>query len=333
MKELAVDPAAVELAQLAGAEQAAFALKLLAPAGRKETRRDTLRAALKVLAAQPLPQAREPLAQLFERFARSGGALDYGCYIRGDVLRALRTLVTRAELPLLEQAAGTYEFPPPYFVEEAGLLRSAALPALTEVDEDLARFHAARLLVDPFTDRMSGEPAVTAARTLALLNEPLPLFQFVHDAAHRGRQEVLAECLRGLRTLPPGLLAPLVAALQQPAGERPTGKSDGGEPPPIGVRVGIIDLLLEHEAGPQLIDHLLEELRSGPPELVRYLLAAAVAAAITRGQGEVLERCVDALRFERRPERRALVRAALEPAARLPAVAALLDAWSGESRR
>lgn len=333
MKELAADPAATQLAQLAGAEQAAFALTLLAPVGRKESRRDTLRAALKVLAAHPLPQAREPLAQLFARFARSGGALDYGCYLRGDALRALRPLVTRAEVPLLEQAATTYEFPPPYFVEEAGLLRSAALPAMVEVDEDLARFHAARLLVDAFTDRMSGEPAITAARTLALLGEPLPLYQYVYDGAHRKRHEVLAECLRGLRGLPVGLLPHLLAALREQTDDRPGPNPEAGDPPPMAVRVGVIDLLLEHEAGPQRVDHLLEELASGPPELVRYLLATVVAAALSRGHTEVLEQCVDALRFERRPERRTLARAALEPAARLPAVAALLAAWAGDSRR
>lgn len=332
MKEQTPDPAAQRLAALSGDEQAAYALTLLAPVGRKETRRDTLRAALRVLAAHPLPAAREPLAALVARFARNGGAQDYGCYVRGDALRALRPIVTHAEAPLLEQAATTYEFPPPSFTEEAGLLRSAALAALAEVDEGLARYHATRLLVDGFTERMSGEPAVTAARTLAAFNEPLPLFQFVHDTAHVARHEVIAECLRGLRSLPVSLLPPLIETLQRPVGERPGSARAGAEPPALAIRVGLIDLLLEHEAGPQQVDHVLEELRTGPPDLVRYVLAAAVATALTRGQTEPLERCVDALRFERRPDRRALATEALAPAVRVPAVADLLEAWDGPTR-
>jgi len=327
------DAAAARLAELRGAEQAGYALELLIASGRKETRRDTLRTALKVLARHPLPEARPALVQVFARHARNGGAHDYGCYVRGDVLRALRPIVTGAELPLLEQAATTYEFPPPRFAEEAGLLRSAALPALAEVDDRLARFHAARLLVDEYTERMSGEPAVTAARTLALLAEPLPLYQFVNDSAHRNRLEVIAECLRGLRTLPPTLLPPLLEALRQAPDARPGSGRQAEEPLPVAVRVGLIDLLLEHEAGPQQIDHLLEELHSGPPELVRYLLATCVAAAMTRGETTVLERCIDSLHHERRADRRALAAQALEPAEQLPAVAALLARWGTQSSR
>ncbi|MGL4650922.1 MAG: hypothetical protein ACRC1H_16050 [Caldilineaceae bacterium] len=318
MKSQTPDPAAQRLAQLSGVEQTTFAVSLLAPVGRKETRRDTLRAALKVLASAPPPDAREPLVNLFTRFAANGGAHDYGCYIRGDALRALRPIVTAAELPLLEMAATTYEFPPPAFSEEAALLRSAALPLLAEVDENLARFHAVRLLVDPFTDRMSGEPAVTAARTLAIMGDTLPLYQFVHDAAHAGSHEVIAEALRGLRTIPPRLLPPLLDSLSRPLGERPGATRAASSPVPMSVRVGIIDLLLEHVDGPQQVN---------------YLLAAAVAAALTRGQRDLLEQLVDAVCIEHRLDRRTLIADALAPAAQLPSVAALLAAWEIRRRR
>jgi hypothetical protein len=350
MKPEEQDSAAMQLAALQGDEQAAYALALLKPVGRKETRRDTLRAALKVLRTAPLEEARPALVQLYERYARNGGALDYGCYLRNDSLRALRPIVTADELPLLEQAATTYEFPPPTFAEEAGLLRGTALLLIAEVDDALARYHAARLLVDPYSDPMSGEPAATAARMLGALGESLPLYQYVCGGAHIGPPEVpgevLGEALRGLRSLPVRLISPLVELLRRPEGERPgvsrsaaAGRSrSGGRAPtagragaetlPAAARVGLIDLLLEHDAGPQRTDYLLDELRSGPPELARYLLAAAVAAALTRGQGELLNECIELLRFERRPERVALAADALEAGTTIPAVADLLQRWS-----
>src|SRR5215211_7318202 len=57
-----------------------------------------------------------------------------------------------------------------------GARRAAALVVLGEVDPTLAGFHATRLLHDSHTSPMSGEPAVTAARVLADVGQPLPLY-------------------------------------------------------------------------------------------------------------------------------------------------------------
>jgi hypothetical protein len=308
------DPAAERLAALEGDARAEFALTLLLP----RTRRDTLRSALGVLAKAPRPAARPLLTALFDHYARKGGAHDYGGYVRADIVRTLRPIALPDDAALLLRACATYEFPPPTFVEVGALLRATALAALVDVDESLARLEAARLLVDVHTDANSGEPALMAARALALFGERIVLYQFVTEVQRAqgegSRGELAGECLRGLTQLPTPLL-PLVI-------ER---YGDKAEP---AARLGLYDLLLRHAQGPQAVDFLMREVQRAPLELARYLLLALVAA----GNDALLAETVRTLGLVSEPARRAHAREALSLVATRADVRALLAGWPPAQR-
>ncbi len=173
--------------------QSDFAVSLLQP----RQKRDVLLAALKVLAKYPNPAAREPIRQLFEHFSADGRKRDPGAFTRRAVLDAWRHVALPADVPLILQAVNTYEFLPPGFKEDAILLRTGALLILNELDDTLAGFQATRLLVDGFSDPMSGEPALTAVRVLASQEQTLPLYLYAMQANEaailRSRLRVLAQ--------------------------------------------------------------------------------------------------------------------------------------------
>lgn len=203
----APSPAHQELQQLAGdpTAQAARAVQVLAHV--KDIQ--GVRAALEVLSRHHLPAARPALRACYEHYAEDGVRRDAGTYLRAATLQALRPLADASDLPLLEHAANTYEFLPPARSEEASLLRSTALVVMHDVDERLARFHAVRLLADPYTSRLSGEPAITAVRVLVAGGYLEPLYYY---ALHQPvpDSDVLSECLKNLAGLPPSLLPRLV---------------------------------------------------------------------------------------------------------------------------
>ncbi len=315
MNKLPPDPAAQQLASLEGDERTSFALTLLTT----KTRRDTLRSALGLLTRQPQEDAGPLLEPLYAWYARKNGVNDYGGYVRADILRALRPIARATDIPLLLQACATYEYPPPSFAEEGALLRSTALVALADVDESLARLEAARLLVDVHTDPNSGEPALCAVRALTLFGDQIALYQFVTDARvgepEGVRGTITGECLRGLTRLPPSLIPLLVARF---------GKSGGSA-----ARLGLYDLLLRHEDGPQAVDFLMDQVQRAPLELARYLLFALVAA----GDDALLAETVRTLGLVSDPERRMAAREALELVAARNDVRTLLKAWPTPKRR
>jgi hypothetical protein len=75
-------------------------------------------------------------------------------------MKALRPVAHLTDRSLAEHAAMTYEFLPPKREECAGGLRIAGLSLLETIDVALASYHSVRLLNDPYTSRMSGEPAL-----------------------------------------------------------------------------------------------------------------------------------------------------------------------------
>jgi hypothetical protein len=233
-------------------------------------------AALRVLAARPHPPARPALVRLFEHFAASGVTRDPGTYVRSTIMRALRPLREPADVALFEQALMTYEFPAPAFREEAALLRSGALVAMAEVDDVRTRYHATRLLADPLTDPMSGEPALTAVSVLVAQGELLPLYFYVtQDAAHM-QAEVASACLRNLDHLPAEALPPLVTCYAECTN-------------PV-VLVGLIDLLIAHAdlaVSQETLQRLLIEVKD--LDLYRYLATALLAAGHSDLRRVVLE--------------------------------------------
>ncbi len=300
------DAAALQrLKSAASDEQTAIALGLL----KTTTRRDTLRLTLQWMRENPLYDVRAALLSLYDFYARDKGAHDYGTYVRSDIVRALHPIARREEGGLFVRALLTYEFPPPAFVEEAGQLRSAALVALAELDLDGARYHAARLIVDPYSDPMSGEPAVSAATTLAALDEGALLYSYICDPRNANRSEVVAECLRGLVRCDPALLPDLIRRI--------------GEPPQPVMLLGMIDLLLKHEAGVQQGKWLFGMVNDAPEEHLKYL----ILTAITVGDDRFLTQLVETLRDDLNARRRPAARDALAPAAHRGDVKRVLAEW------
>ena len=226
---------------------------------------EVMLAVLKLLEQTPRLSARPALLTTYTHFDQIGEKRDPAANLRAAILRAARSVLLPADVPLLQRAVTTYVFPPPTRKEEGALVRSAALLALAEVDECLARFHAARLLVDEHTDPMSGEPALAAVRVLSALNEPLALYAYVMQPLARLQAEVVSECLCNLTTVPVSLVA---------------GLSERFSSSPIaGVLVGLFDLLLRHREGMQQPEILRAYLRTGHDiAALRYLATVLVAS-------------------------------------------------------
>lgn len=264
--------------------------------------KDVLMAALKVVIGHPTEAARPVLRRLYERYSRDKGKHDQGGYFRRLVLDAARSVARPADAGWLAQACETYEFWPPDFAEDAVVIRAAALVALAEVDEEQAQYQAARLLVDPFTARMTGEPAVSAARVLGALGETLPLYLMVcqnmpHErttGAVTATPEVIAECLRQLTSLP----APLVTKLLAHYAATPSAL----------IRMGLFDLLLNHREGPLAREHLVRWLDATTDvDVYRYLVMSIVATAHETLLSDLLQA---AHRERQRSRREILVEAA-----------------------
>lgn len=184
---------------------------------------------------------------------------DSGCFQRTALVRALRGRATTDDIALLETALWTQEIIGRF--DAASELRSAALVTLNDVDGALACFHAARLLSD--AHEMSGEPAVTAARLLAMREQLLPLYGLV--ASGGGTAEVRAECLRGLTTLPVSLVNRLLELYHH--------ENDST------VLVGLFDLLLGHSSRAAFAEFIASYLdRTTSIDLYRFVVNSIVAS-------------------------------------------------------
>src|SRR5687768_2546967 len=219
-----------KLRELAGDAEAqtAYAATLLQPKFGLEV----IRASLRVLVKHPHAAARPALAQLFDYYASQGVTRDPGTYVRSEIVRALRPIAEPADVALLERGLLTYEFPAPAFKEEAALLRSGSLVTMAELDDVRARYHATRLLADPLTDPMSGEPALTAISVLAAMGELLPLYFYATQNQAQMQAEVASVCLRSLGAIPAEAVPPLVACYEECTNPA--------------LLVGLVDLLLAH---------------------------------------------------------------------------------------
>lgn len=210
--------------------QAAYAAELVADSRHAEA----VRAAAKVLAAHPRPAARAAILARYGHLGADPNKRDQGAHVRTALLEALRPVSRLDDVPLLEEAALTYEVLPTSSEDVTGGLRATALLILAELDGERASFHAVRLLHDARAAAMSGEPAVTAAGVLAAQQQIRVLYGYVTSS---GRQvpEAVSECLRYLVALPETLLGEVVARW-----------IDADDPMAL---VGLVDLLLAHPAG------------------------------------------------------------------------------------
>jgi len=240
--------------------QLEYALGLVAT----EARQDVLEAVLEVLGRTPDdPRIRPALLAAYGGLDE-GGRHDAGCYVRNALLQALRPLARREDAKLLARAASTYEYLPPGRSEVAAGLRATGLVILNEVDEQLAGYHAVRLLTDEHTSELSGEPAITAVQVLATQGQWLPLYGYVvrTDAT---MPEVVAECLRYLAPVPLSILEPLVDRYLK-------------SPHDI-VLLGLFELLLAHEERQVFQPIILTFLRETKlMDLYRWLVTAALTS-------------------------------------------------------
>jgi hypothetical protein len=184
--------------------------------------------------------------------------------MRAAILRVLRHIILPSDAPLLERAVSTVE-PTPQDRAGGAALRSAALIALADLDPELAGYHATACLAaannPSLTSSMTGEPAVTAARVLGVLGQPLPLLLAVNADLHA---EVTAACLAELRDVPAAVLEPLLARLLEDDRES--------------VQLGLADLLVHHQPSPPILDAARAFLRAPfAADLYRYFVASVVA--------------------------------------------------------
>ena len=251
-------------------------------------------AAVQTLTRNPWPAARSALLDLYAYYSGRGQKLDAAAYMRAAILRALRDIVLPADVGFLAAATETFIFPPPSFTEEGAMLRSAALLALAALDDDLARYHAVRLLANEHTDAMSGEPALTAAKVLAAQGEELPLYFYVMQDGARILPEVVSTCLSNLTTLRVDLLPSLL-------------KRYGDDTQEV-VLVGLFDLLLNHCAGVQGIDFITRFLQQSQHlDAYRYL----VVTMVTSGKRDVVQYLLTASQMALPKPKVAILREAL----------------------
>jgi hypothetical protein len=192
-------------------EQVYYALEIL----ERERSKQVVSEALMVLTQAPVPHARPILLQLYAYYDEAGIKRDAGGDLRPTLLGALLPLADTRDQALAERASTTYEFLPPTREECAGSLRAAGLVLLQNLDPVLASYHGTRLLVDSHTSRMSGEPAVSAARLLAGQGQLLPLYSYLF-AHHHPHAEVEAECLRNLSQAPASIMETVLSHYTAP---------------------------------------------------------------------------------------------------------------------
>lgn len=210
--------------------------------------------------APELPEVREAVLGGYQRLATaSGRRKDQGCAVRAALLRGLGHGATADDVSMLVTAVDTREFAPPsYTIEVAARLRAAALVALVHADAGLAAYHACALLDD--ADPFSGDPALTAAQVLGSQHVLPPLYAY---AASHESGTVAAECLRQLAAAPWPIVARLAARSTETRDEV--------------IRLGVIDMLLDHPDREQAAEPLLTALLAAPLDVFRYGAATLVA--------------------------------------------------------
>jgi hypothetical protein len=229
---------------------------------------ETVEAAVSLLSPGE-PELRATVLAHYERLAAEPTRRDPGAHVRAALLRALRPVVLPEDVRMLEHATATYEYLSPGPQEVAGRLRGAALVTLADLDERLAEFHAARLIADPLTSSMSGEPALTAVHVLAAQDQLAVLYGWLANAGPKA-PEPAAEALRAMTGAPASVVMDLVDQMRTSRDEV--------------LLLGLFDLLLTTPQAEQFEGVVLEFLRD--TELMD--LFGAIAATIIAGRRERL---------------------------------------------
>jgi hypothetical protein len=141
------------------------------------------------------PILRAKAAYYFEHDDRDSGAL-----IREKLIRLLTKIGHPDDGDLYLRGVRVYE--PKPVTDVAQTCRAAALIGLAGVDRALCCIHATRLLGEPDTSQLSGEPSLTAVAVLARFDERLPLYHFLlrqgESFTREGKGEVIGRALESI---------------------------------------------------------------------------------------------------------------------------------------
>jgi hypothetical protein len=304
-------------------EQAHYALEVL----ERERGKQVVSAALAALSNTPVPQGRPLLRRLYAYYDEAGVKRDPGGDLRIAILGALLPLAEPQDQALAERAVSTYEFMPPNREECMSGLRTSGLILLNNLDPVSASFHCTRLLVDGYTSRMSGEPAISAIRLLTsqvshlpYQGHLLPLYSYIFDPYKR-HPEVEGECLRQLAKAPEGIVASILTHYTEPI------SVGTGTPVPRHktkddvVLLGLFDLLLTHARNSACLAFIETFLRETQHyDLYHYLLTTIIANHSSQAWKLLLQVAQD----EREPAKIQLLIAALTLVQHDPAIEKLL---------
>ncbi|HEY0757334.1 MAG TPA: hypothetical protein VGD98_25500 [Ktedonobacteraceae bacterium] len=275
-------------------EQVCYALEIL----ERERGEQVVAQALAVLTSIPTVQARPSLLRLYAYYHEAGVKRDAGGGLRMALLAALLSIADARDQALAERAIFTYEFLPPTREECAGGLRAAGLILLHNLDPLLASYHGTRLLVDQYnTSRMSGEPAVSAARLLAEQGQLLPLYSYLFSGGHA---EVEAACLRNLSRAPAAIIETLLSfytSLTSTGTGVPIPRHESKEDV---VLLGLFDLLLAFPANQACLSFLETFLRETTRAEVYHSVLTTIIATHASQPWKIVQQVA---RTERRLEK------------------------------
>ncbi|MBN1284169.1 MAG: hypothetical protein JXB47_02095 [Anaerolineae bacterium] len=278
-------------------------------------RRDYVDAALLALeqnnVVEILGDAHRPVLRDKALFYFEHADKDRGGLIREKLTRRLAGIGHPGDIDIYLKGVVTYHRQPAR--DAAQNLRAAALVGLAGADQTLACAYAVKLLGEPDTSQLNGEPSMTAVRVLAHYSQALPLYQFVllagEDFIQEAKGEVVSQALESLGAdFPPAVYAPLAerfAALDVPI-----------------VTSGIINHITRHRVTAlyPLLRDLITETKHD--DLHRYgviMLAAARDDALTEmlydlaklSRPERIDGCIEAVELTPATDARAALLVAL----------------------
>ncbi len=162
--------------------------------------------------AETLNDSHHPILRAKADYYFAHDDRDRGGLIREALLRLLIPLGHPEDLDLYRAGTAVYHRQP--VTDSAQNLRAVALGGLFSLDRDLACAYAVRLLGEPDTSTLNGQPTIAAIETLQAGGNILPVYHFVLRQAEgfisRGLGEVVTRAIEALgRDLPRPLFAEL----------------------------------------------------------------------------------------------------------------------------
>ncbi|MEP7215953.1 MAG: hypothetical protein ABI782_06835 [Anaerolineaceae bacterium] len=189
-----------------------LALEILPGEGNPEL----LAAALRALSGGVRIDDHGVLIDLYEHLDGDGKRRDVGGTVRVEVLNVLWRLRSAEDRDLAWHAATTREVS---LMGNGQMIRAAGLALLGVLDPAAATMVAAEMLGSGDADRMTAQPALTAANLLAAQGEFSGLALYAHAFIRSGPVEVVAECLRALVAVPAPQLTSLLDGFIQSGDE------------------------------------------------------------------------------------------------------------------